>query len=147
MPITSILFEIVTICRSLFNWYYLEKKSLSQLLVPFLEFSACIKYLQKKKIVIANVFPELQNVYNLVKPHSKKRRYKTSFEITHVKAFETLVKSTWEHFYYISSSLWGNMTSEISPLVKFKILGLFVHTFTADHKYPVRDCENLLIPV
>ena len=27
------------------------------------------------------------------------------------------------------------------------ILGLFVNTLTADDKYPVRDCGNLLLPI
>ena len=39
------------------------------------------------------------------------------------------------------------MTSEISPLAKFKILDLFVNTFTAHQKYPAQDCENLSFPI
>ena len=36
------------------------------------------------------------------------------------------------------------MIRKISLLLKFEILGVFIHTLTADDKYPVRDCENLL---
>ena len=39
------------------------------------------------------------------------------------------------------------MIRKISPLVKFEILIVFVDTFTADDKYPVPDCENLLFPI
>ena len=35
------------------------------------------------------------------------------------------------------------MICKISPLLKFEIWGVFVNTFTADDKYPVRDSENL----
>ena len=39
------------------------------------------------------------------------------------------------------------MIWKISPLGKFEILGVFGNTLTADDKYPVRDCENLLLPL
>ena len=39
------------------------------------------------------------------------------------------------------------MTWEISPLLKFEILGVFVSTLTADDKYPVLDCENFKFPI
>ena len=39
------------------------------------------------------------------------------------------------------------MIRKISPLLKFEILGLFVNTLTVDDKYPVRDCENLQLPI
>ena len=37
------------------------------------------------------------------------------------------------------------MIRKISPLMKFQILEVFVNTLTTDYKYPVPDCENLLI--
>ena len=39
-------------------------------------------------IVIANVFPKLQTVENLVKQLSKKRPFRTRFDSQHVKAFQ-----------------------------------------------------------
>ena len=39
------------------------------------------------------------------------------------------------------------MIWEISPWLKFKILGVFVNTVTVDDKYPVRDAENLQFPI
>ena len=44
-------------------------------------------------IVIANVLPLLQTVKELVRPLSKKCRFRTSLEDQHVKGSETLVKS------------------------------------------------------
>ena len=38
------------------------------------------------------------------------------------------------------------MICEISLLLKFDMLEVFVNILIADDKYPVRDCENLLLP-
>ena len=35
----------------------------------------------------------------------------------------------------------------MSPLVLGEILVVFVNTLTVDAKYPVQDCENLLLPI
>ena len=97
---------------------------------------------KKKKIVIANVFPKLATVQGLVTPLTIQLRLKTSFDSQHVKRFQTLLKSWWEHFYHIFPSLWGGMIWKTSPWLKFGIIGLFVKTWTADYKYPVLDCEK-----
>ena len=142
------LFRIVRIYRSLFKSSSLKKKK------HFLEFlfhlwnlHQILNIFQKKKIVIANVFPKLAIVQALVTPLTIQRRLKTSFDSQHVKRFETQVKSSWGHFYYIFSSLWGQMIWKTSPWLKFGITGLFVNTWNADYKYPVPDCENLLFPI
>ena len=62
---------------------------------------------KKKKIVIANVFPKLATVQGLVTPLTIQLRLKTSFDSQDVKRFQTLVKSSWEHFYHTFRSLWG----------------------------------------
>ena len=105
--------------------------------------SSNFKHFQKKKIVIANVFPKLQTVKDLVRPLSKKRCLRTSFESQPVKGFENLVKSALEHFYHIFASLWNKMTWNTYLLSKFEILVVFVNTLTVDDKYPAWDCENL----
>ena len=83
----------------------------------------------------------------MVTPVTIQRRLKTSFDSQHVKRIETLVKSSWERFYHIFSSLWGEIIWKTSPWLKFGIIGLFVNTWTADYKYPVKDCENLPFPI
>ena len=98
---------------------------------------------KKKKIVIANVFPKLVTVQGLVTPLTIQRRPKTSIDSQLVKRFQTLVKSSWERFYHIFSSLWGEMIRKISRWLKFEMIGLFVNTWTADYKYPVPVCETL----
>ena len=51
------------------------------------------KHFQEKMIVIANVFPKLPTVKDLVKPLFRKRYFRTSFGTQHVKRSQTLVKS------------------------------------------------------
>ena len=93
------------------------------------------------------VFPKLTTVQGLVTPLTIQRRLKTSFDSQHVKRFQTPVKSSWEHLYHIFSSLSGEMIWKISRWFKFEIIVLFANTWTADYKYPVRDCENLPFPI
>ena len=68
-------------------------------------------------IVIATLFRELQTVKDLVRPLSEKHRFKAPFDSQHVKGSQTLVKSAWEHFHHIFSSLWETLILQISPLV------------------------------
>ena len=42
---------------------------------------------------MADAFPKLHNVKDFVRPLSKKRRLKTSFDSQHVKGPQTLVKA------------------------------------------------------
>ena len=148
LPITSILFRIVRICRSLFKSSYLKNKNhLLGFLFHLWNLHHISNISKKRKIVIANVFPKLATVQGLVTPLTIQGRLKTSFESQHVKPFQTLVKSSWEHLEHISSSLWGEKIWKISTWLNFHIIGLFANTWTADNKYPVPDCENLLFPI
>ena len=102
--ITSILFRIVRICHSLFKSSYLKnKKHFLGFLFHLWNPDQISNIFQEKKIVIANVFPKLAAVQGLVTPLTIQRRLKTSFDSQHVKRFQTLVKSSWEHFYHIFS--------------------------------------------
>ena len=105
------------------------------------------RFSKKKKIVIANVFPKLATVQGLVTLLTIQQRLKTSFDSQHVKRFQTLVKSSWEHFYHIFSSFWEEIIWKTSPWFKFGIIGLFGNTWTTHYKYPVPDCENLPFPI
>ena len=59
----------------------------------FLKSLLNFKHFEKKFIVIANGFPKLQIVKDLIRPLSKKRRLRTSLDSQHVKASQTLAKS------------------------------------------------------
>ena len=105
------------------------------------------KFSKRRSIVIADIFPKLATVLSLVTPLSIQRRLKTSFDSQHVKRLQTLVKSSWEHFYHIFSLLPLEMIWKISPWFKFEIIALFVNRWTADYKYSVADCQNLPFPI
>ena len=148
MPIISVLFRILRICRSIFKSSYLKKeKHFLGFLFHLWKLHQILNIFKKNKIVIAILFPKLANVQGLVPPLTIQRRPKTSFDSKHVKRFQTVVKSSLEHFYHIFSSLQGKMIRKISPWFKFEIMGLFVNTWTADYKYPVHYCEKLSFPI
>ena len=132
------------ISRSPFKSSYLKNKK------HFLRFSShlwnlheILNIFKKNKIVTGNVFLQLATVQCLLTPLTIQRPLKTSFDSQHIKPFQTLVKSSWENFYHIFSSLWGEIIWKISPWLTFEIIGLFPNTCTAHYKYPVTDSENL----
>ena len=146
--ITSILFHIVRICFSLFKSSYPKNnKYFVSFLFNLWNFHQILNIFKNKKIVISNVFPKLTTVQILIISLTIQRRLKTSFNSKHVKRFQTLEKPSWEHFYQIFSSLWGEMICKMSPWLKFQIIGLFVKTSTTEYKYTVPDCENLAFPI
>ena len=136
------------ICRSLLKSSYLKnKKHFLGFLFHLWNLHQIWNVFKKKKIVIANIFPTLATVQGLVIPLTIQRSLKTSFESQHVKRIQTLAKCSWERFYHIFSSLWGDIIWKASPWLKFEIIGLFVNTWTADYKYPVKEFENLPFPI
>ena len=71
--------------------------------------------------------------FEIIEVFVKERPFRSSFNNQHVKGSQTLVKSAWEHFYHLFSSLRGEMFREVSPLLKFEIIGLFVGTLTNEN--------------
>ena len=115
------------ICRSLFKSSYLKnKKYFPGLLFHLWNLHQTLNILKKKYLLIANVFPKLAKVQCLFTPLTIQRRLKTSFDSQHVKRFQTLVKSSWEHFYHIFSTLWGEIIWKLSPRLKFEIIGFLI---------------------
>ena len=92
---------------------------------------------------IANVFSKLGTVKDLVRPLFKKHASERPSTVNIL----TLVKTIWEHFYHLISSIWEELIWKISPLLICEILRVFVTTSTADDKYPVRDYESLPLPI
>ena len=145
--ITSILFGIVRICRSLFKSSSLKnKKHFLAFLFHWWNLHQISNIFIKKKIVIANAFPKLATVQVLATPLTIQRRLKTSFDSQHVKRYQTLLKSSWEHFYHIFPSLRGEIICKISPWFKFEIIGfLLTHglSITSILFRIVRICRSL----
>ena len=129
LPMRSILFEIVRICRSQFECSCLKNENL------FLIFSMHIwnlhqflDILKKKMIVASNLLLEFKSGTDVVRQISKKPRFRTSFNSQDVKGLQKSVKSAWKHFYHIFSSHWGKLIWKMSLLVIFAMLGVFVTT-------------------
>ena len=99
---TSILFGIVRICSSLFKCNYIKNKKLFiNVLFHLWNLHQILNIFEKKVIGIADVFYKLQNVKSLVKPLSRKRCFRTSFDSQRVNGCQTLVKFALEHVYHI----------------------------------------------
>ena len=93
LPMTSILFGIVRICVSLFKRNYLKnEKIFLNFLFLFLNLHQLLNIFKKQNIVIADVFPKLQTLRDLVRALYKKRRFRSSFDSQHVKESQTLLK-------------------------------------------------------
>ena len=60
---------------------------------------------------------KLQTVKRLVRPVSKKRRFRRTFDSQHDKESKERVKSAWKNFYHIFSSLCEKLIWKIHPLV------------------------------
>ena len=124
-----------------------KRNGFSQIFVPLPESASNFKHFEKKMIIKANVFPNLQTVKNLLRDLSKKRRFGTRFDSQHAKAYQILVKSPWECFYFVFSSFSLNLIWKMSQLVLVEIFLMSVKTLAADGKYFVQDCENLPLPI
>ena len=140
----SILFKVVRICKSQFKCNYLKNQKLFlNFLFYFWNPHQTLKILKKNMMVMANVLPKFQTVNILVRPLSKKRRFRTRFDIQHVRSSKILAKSPCERFYLVFSSFSGKLIWKMSPLVSDEILEIFVYKLTTDGKYPVQAFENL----
>ena len=96
---------------------------------------------------IANVFPKLWNVKDMVRQMFGQSRFRTPFDSEHVKASQTLMKSAWQHFYHTFCLLLAKYSWNKFLLVIFQPLGLFVKTLIADDKYSLRNGEKLQEPI
>ena len=70
-----------------------KRKTFSQFFLPFLELHQFLNILKREMIVIANIFPKLETVKNLVRTLFKEQCFKTGFGSQHVKASQILAKS------------------------------------------------------
>ena len=131
----SILFQIPRICNSQFKCNFLNnEKLLINFLFDFWIQHLILNTLKENMIFIANVNPKLQIVKKLVRPLSKRRRFRTCFDSEDVKASQILAKSQWERFYHVFSSFSGKFIWRMSALELRKILLAFFKTLTADGK-------------
>ena len=89
------------------------KNFFSFFLFYFWNLNQILNFLKKKMIVRANVFPNLQTVKDLVRPLTKKHRFRTHFDSQHVKESQALEKSTWDQFYHVFHQFEENKNSTL----------------------------------
>ena len=87
--------------------------------------------------LIAHVFWKWRTSQNVVRQISKKYRFRIPLDNQHVQRAQKHLKSERRHVYHIDWSLWRQLSLKKSLLVIWKILKLFVNTFTAYDKYSV----------
>ena len=144
----SILSMVVEICNSQFKCNYLKNQNLFlNFLFHFWNIHQILDILKEKMMFIANVFPKLQTVKNLVRPLSEKRRFRTRFEKEFGRASQIHAKSPWRALFHVFLSLSGKLIWKMCPLVLGEISGVFVNTFTSDANYSVQGYENLQLPI
>ena len=86
-------FKIVRSCNCQVKCNYLKnQKIFLHFFFHFWNLDQILNILEKKMIVIANVFPKLGTVKILVRRLSKKCRFRTRIDIQHMKASEVPVK-------------------------------------------------------
>ena len=119
----------------------------SGLFVPFLETTLNFEHWSKKRWSSYLLYFENYRLSKTWLDHSLKNTvsdHPLAVNMLKVKVSQSLVKCAWEDFQYIFSHHWENLIWKISALVISEILGFLGKIFTANDKYPVRDCENFL---
>ena len=104
------------------------------------------QFVNTETALIADVFPKLWTLKNVVKSISKMSRFRGPFEKQHGIRAQTLLKSQRQHVYLISWSLCREL--RFNPLLGIhKILNFFVNRLTADDKYSLLNRDNITQPI
>ena len=97
--------------------------------------------------LISYALRKLRTPKGVIRQMSKKSRFRRPYNQQHGKASQTLLKSAWQHLYHIYWSMWKKLSWKKSRLVICKMLGLFLNTLAADHKYSLLNCDKLMEPI
>ena len=106
-----------------------------------------MNFFKNKMTLIAELFAKLRTPKNMVRPISRKFRFKGSFGKQHGKQAQTLLKFEPQHIYHIYWSLWRQLTCKKPPLVTWKISNLFPNKLSGDGKYSLLTWDNLTQPI
>ena len=138
---TSILVAICRISRKKFKQHYLQKKKLFlEYLLHFWILQQIWKTLQNKMSFLAEVCLKLLTPKEVV---TWRPCFKIPFANEGVHGIHIVLKSARHHYYFIALWIGDKLSCKKSTLVKFKLVGLLVHTLTADDKYSSRNIQNL----
>ena len=142
---TSILFLIEAIYCNIFRCIYRRnEKYFLKFFSHFSNLESISNIFKKKMTLIADVFLNLRTPKYVVREMFKKSCFRGPFDKWHGKRAETLLKSNWQHLYYIYWSLWRILELKKSLWLICKVWRLFVNPLTADDKYSLLNRGNLL---
>ena len=139
---TSILLELRRICRNQFKCNYLRnKKFFSGFFATYLKsisyFQNYLKNDEPHSLCISKIIDYERCAYLSV--------LTASFYIS--EGSQKLLKSAWQHFHHVFSPHLGKLRWKMSLLAISEILGLFIKTLIADHRYCLRNMENITQPI
>ena len=125
-----------------------KQKSFSVFFSAFLKSNLNFEHFQKKRMtIIADVFQKLRTPKNLVRSIPKKSPFKRSFKEQHGKCAQRLLKCQGQLLYHIYWSLWRQLSYKKSPVVIYKVWGLFINTLSAEGRYSLFNRGNLRQPI
>ena len=101
---------------------------------------------EKDMVLTAYVFPKTEPGKDMVRKISTNSGFKIPFYSQHVKGYQTLLESIWQHFCNMFSSIWQKFSWKMSFLEKCKILRMFFNTLTTDNKVYLHR-KNLPQPI
>ena len=140
---TNIRLKSARICHSQFKCNYLEnKKHFLNFLFHSWNLHQILNILKEKMIVIANVYPKLQAVKNLVTKLSKRRCFSVSEHALTVNMWKlpSYLRNLHESaFIMIFSLVSEKLIWKMSSLVLTEILGVFLNTLIGDAMYRLRE--------
>ena len=119
----------------------------SEFFSAFLKSTLTFEQFQKKMTLIADVFSKVRTPKNVVKQTSKKSRFRGPLEKQHGKGYRTMLKPEQHQLYHIYWLLLRKLSSKMSLIVIWKILGLSFKTLNGGHKYFLGHGENLKKPI
>ena len=102
---------------------------------------------KKEKTLLADVFLRLRTPKNVVTWMFKNSRFRLPFQKQHGTPVPTLFKSERQNLCHIYWSIWRQLGCKKAPLVRCKILRLFVNTLSADDKYSLLNRVSLTQPI
>ena len=131
------------IYRNNFKRHYLRTKTFFlDLLLHFGNVHEICSIFKKRMSILAQSFPKFSMLKDVATETSKRSCFGTPFAQERVNGFQTLLKSTWHHYYPLFSSIQGKLNWKKSPAVWYEILRLFVNALTTDHKYSGSNIQN-----
>ena len=141
----SIPAALCRIYRNNFKRHYLRTKTFFlDFLLHFGNVHEICSIFKKRMSILAQSFPKFSMLKDVATETSKRSCFGTPFAQERVNGFQTLLKSTWHHYYPLFSSIRGKLSWEMSPSIWYEILRLFVNALTADDKYSDSNMQNLL---